>query len=91
LKHDHLVERFDEETGKTIPVFDYVALSYRWGDASITRSIIVNGEVVQVTTNLEAGLRVLRSLKAPEIFWIDSLCINQNDLQERDFKSCEWD
>jgi hypothetical protein len=28
LKHDYLIERFDEETGTTIPVPDYVALSY---------------------------------------------------------------
>ncbi|PMD14887.1 heterokaryon incompatibility, partial [Hyaloscypha hepaticicola] len=61
---------------------DYVALSYCWGDPSITHPIIVNDLPVQVTTNLEAALRALRHQKV-ETVWIDALCINQLDLLEQ--------
>jgi uncharacterized protein involved in exopolysaccharide biosynthesis len=38
----------------------YIALSYEWGDASITNPIVVDDIEVQVTTNLESALRELR-------------------------------
>jgi hypothetical protein len=82
LRYDFLIERYDEETGNTIPIPEYVALSYCWGDPLITRAIVVNGMSIQVTTNLEAALRALRALKY-EYLWIDALCINQEDLLER--------
>ena len=39
----------------------YEALSYVWGDASITEPIVCNGEIIQVTTNLANALRKVRS------------------------------
>jgi hypothetical protein len=65
---------------------DYAALSYTWGDPSITRNIELNGHVVPVTENLEAALRVLQDPShgnGLSYFWIDALCINQSDLAER--------
>jgi hypothetical protein len=72
---------------------DYIALSYMWGNPSITDAIIVNGKPLQVTTNLGSALRQLRTLKMRRHgilrrkkslrFWIDSICINQNDDHER--------
>ncbi|KAK6087616.1 heterokaryon incompatibility protein [Seiridium cupressi] len=65
---------------------DFVALSYVWGDASITREIYVNGMPVQVTANLEAALRELRNhsrIQQGFLVWVDALCINQADLDER--------
>jgi hypothetical protein len=82
LRYNFLIERYDDPTGITFPVPDYVALSYCWGDPAITRLIIVNDLPVQVTTNLEAALRALRHQKV-ETVWIDALCINQLDLLER--------
>jgi hypothetical protein len=82
LRYNFLIERYDDTTGDTFSVPDYVALSYCWGDPSITRLIIVNDLPVQVTTNLEAALRALRHQKV-ETVWIDALCINQLDLLER--------
>jgi hypothetical protein len=66
---------------------DYVALSYTWGDPKETREIFVNGKSVQVTVNLEAALRVLRGkapVKAGLKLWIDALCINQEDNDEKE-------
>jgi hypothetical protein len=36
-----------------------------------------------VTSNLEAALRHLRYRHQPRFLWVDALCINQSDLQER--------
>ncbi|KAH8647823.1 heterokaryon incompatibility protein-domain-containing protein [Xylariales sp. PMI_506] len=38
----------------------FAALSYVWGDASITRNILVNDTVMPVTTNLAGALRNVR-------------------------------
>lgn len=39
----------------------YEALSYVWGDASITEPIVCIDEIVQITTNLANALRKVRS------------------------------
>jgi hypothetical protein len=65
---------------------DYAALSYVWGDDPSDRLIYINGLEFKVRTNLEAALR---SLAKDQLFqgnfkiWIDALCINQDDLDER--------
>ncbi|KAI0184020.1 heterokaryon incompatibility protein-domain-containing protein [Xylaria flabelliformis] len=62
----------------------YIALSYVWGDPNITESIFVNGVPLSITTNLASALRHLRERYKEEIaFWIDAICINQQDLDER--------
>ena len=65
----------------------YIALSYVWGDASITENVTINGKTVPVTTSLAAGLeRVRKSVEIPDssvFFWADALCINQKDALER--------
>jgi Heterokaryon incompatibility protein (HET) len=65
----------------------YFGLSYVWGDASAQKEIEVDGKIVQVGQNLYEALRALREI--PEIqmgtrVWIDALCINQQDIEERD-------
>lgn len=65
----------------------YVAVSYAWGDADITKDILVEDQLVQVTTNLEAALRKLASRQIGDnlgsTFWIDALCIDQKNEAER--------
>ena len=61
---------------------EYVALSYCWGDPKVTAPVVINGTLVQVTANLEAALRQLRSRGYLKV-WADALCINQGDLRER--------
>ena len=65
---------------------DYFALSYTWGDATQRRIIKVNGVDISVTTNLEDALRSVRDtqkLKPGMGIWVDALCINQYNIQER--------
>ncbi|CAJ2506514.1 Uu.00g006440.m01.CDS01 [Anthostomella pinea] len=62
---------------------DYEALSYCWGDASVTHPIRLNGRVYPITTSLFTGLNYLRLEDRPRRLWVDSLCINQTDLDER--------
>jgi hypothetical protein len=72
---------------------EYIALSYVWGNAAITTKILVNEEDFAVTVNLAAALRQLRAFRAddstnpvnrlPTFLWVDAICINQNDIPER--------
>ncbi|PMD33948.1 HET-domain-containing protein [Hyaloscypha variabilis F] len=61
----------------------YTALSYTWGTPESPKSILLNGVQVQVRENLWQALYHLRSEERDLRIWIDALCINQNDLQER--------
>lgn len=65
------------------PGADYEAVSYCWGDASITEPILLDGTPYPVTLNLLAGLRYLRREDSPRRLWVDSLCINQRGVVER--------
>ncbi|RYN88323.1 hypothetical protein AA0119_g11946 [Alternaria tenuissima] len=65
---------------------DFEALSYTWGKRGDVKSIIVNGMHKDVPKNLEAALRALRNLPETRLgmrYWVDSLCINQEDEEER--------
>lgn len=61
----------------------YKALSYVWGDPNITDVVDVNGFDFPVTTNLFSALQVLRQKYTSVSLWIDALCINQDDIPER--------
>ncbi|KAI1453301.1 HET-domain-containing protein [Annulohypoxylon moriforme] len=68
----------------------YNALSYVWGDAASAsipgNTINIDGDDFPVTTNLLVALRHLRSVLGtdnPITLWVDAVCINQADLDER--------
>ncbi|KAM0309730.1 hypothetical protein ACHAO8_008777 [Botrytis cinerea] len=61
----------------------YEALSYVWGDADNSCSICVNGHSLIVRANLHSALLRLRDPVLDRIIWIDAICINQEDLNER--------
>jgi hypothetical protein len=62
---------------------DYEALSYTWGDASVTQPIQVNGGLRQVTRNLVSALHHLRHEDRDRHLWVDAVCINQSNTTER--------
>jgi hypothetical protein len=65
---------------------DFEALSYTWGDEGVARSILVNGNRRDVPRNLEEALRALRGLRETQLgmcYWVDSLCIDQENVKER--------
>lgn len=69
----------------------YTALSYTWGDPSATHEIILNGQLLRVTKNLEYVLRhfIIESRRhggggqIAMILWVDALCIDQHNETER--------
>jgi hypothetical protein len=67
----------------------YEALSYVWGSSEDEREILlmdqdcVGHHFFPVTRNLEEALRLLRSETRNRAFWIDAICINQEDDVER--------
>ena len=62
---------------------DYEALSYAWGDPASLAAININGRPMLITTNLHSALQHLRDTDEPRIIWIDAICINQSDTDER--------
>jgi hypothetical protein len=62
---------------------DYAAVSYTWGSNSRPCKIIVNGSNMAVTKNAYLALRDLRDQEQDQILWVDALCINQSDNNER--------
>jgi hypothetical protein len=62
---------------------DFTALSYTWGDPKVRNPIKINGQSLDVTLNLYNALHHMRSLNEVRTFWIDAVCINQDDLEER--------
>ena len=61
----------------------YEALSYVVGDTSTRIPIVSNGEICAVTENLQAALLHLRHVTNERVLWIDQICIDQIDPEER--------
>ena len=68
----------------------YEAFSYAWGSVSTSENIEIceatNPEQIAgslpITRNLFDALRRLRT-EAPRLLWIDAICMNQDDLEEK--------
>lgn len=76
--HIHLTEYSITQCPK------YEALSYTWGKLDRIEKVIVEpaNHHIRVTSNLYEALLDLRR-KEPVTLWIDAICINQDDIQER--------
>nr|CDL70800.1 pseudo vic [Cryphonectria parasitica] len=61
----------------------YEALSYVWGSPNKCRSIFTDDGDLRVTENLHAALSWLRDRSLPRVIWVDAICINQSDTEER--------
>jgi hypothetical protein len=61
----------------------YEALSYAWGDSKIRFPIVCDGQSLEITANLRAGLNQLRQTDKSRFLWADAICIDQKNLQER--------
>lgn len=64
-----------------LPVFE--ALSYTWGDVHDTKHITVQGNKHVITSNLDMALRNIVKRRRPRVLWVDALCINQEDIDEK--------
>lgn len=67
----------------------YDALSYVWGSTDNPVAIKVRSDTLHkdnslsVTQNLAVALQHLRGPDLPRTFWIDAICIDQKNMQER--------
>jgi hypothetical protein len=62
---------------------EWEALSYVWGELIAENNIAISGHLRPVTPSLYAALRRLRRSTSKRTIWIDQLCINQQDNDER--------
>ncbi|KAI1172002.1 heterokaryon incompatibility protein-domain-containing protein [Nemania sp. FL0916] len=62
---------------------EYVALSYTWGEESLTYPIFVNGTSIQVRINLALALSSVGQFDGDTYLWADAICINQKDDKEK--------
>lgn len=64
---------------------EYEALSYAWGnnDKSLKPFISCHGKCLRLTSSLRSALHHIRSEKKVTKLWVDQICINQEDLEER--------
>ncbi|KAJ4987441.1 ankyrin and het domain protein [Stagonosporopsis vannaccii] len=61
----------------------YEAVSYVWGTDQRDCDIVCDGRVLKIIPNLYRVLQRVRLPDAPRNIWADSICINQEDLQEK--------
>ncbi|KAH7377533.1 heterokaryon incompatibility protein-domain-containing protein [Cadophora sp. MPI-SDFR-AT-0126] len=71
--------RLDDAAGR------YSALSYCWTQPvrDAVHGLLCNGLAIDVGENLRLALENIRYRTLPRIVWVDALCINQDDLAER--------
>jgi hypothetical protein len=61
----------------------FEALSYTWGDPTPIASIQLDGSQLPLAVNLESALKCLRYTNMSRLIWIDALCIDQQNIPER--------
>jgi hypothetical protein len=87
LKAELLTVYMTEDTGAVLKDEDerikYVALSYCWGSQVFDRAIRIRDVPYPITETLYLALKRIRSRQDDEYLWVDMLCINQHDPQER--------
>ncbi|KAH7346049.1 heterokaryon incompatibility protein-domain-containing protein [Pyrenochaeta sp. MPI-SDFR-AT-0127] len=61
----------------------YEALSYVWGRDQSVAKLALNGHCINITPSLQGAMMQLRSSTEDRLIWIDAICINQEDPEER--------
>ncbi|KAL8717738.1 MAG: hypothetical protein Q9225_005049 [Loekoesia sp. 1 TL-2023] len=62
----------------------FEALSYTWGDGRPTCELQCNGHRLYIRPSLETALKFLRREQEHRTLWVDAICINQDDVHERE-------
>lgn len=67
----------------------YEALSYFWGDAKDKTRITIDGSsALEIQRDLYNTLYYLRHRDLSRILWVDAICINQEDKNEKKTAKC---
>lgn len=61
----------------------YEAISYTWGGDELTQQIMIDGCTMKVTESVYEILTSYSSLLVPKLLWIDALCIDQRNMEEK--------
>jgi hypothetical protein len=61
----------------------YEAPSYTWGSEDSQNAIVIDGKTFLISDNLWEALVRLRKPCKERFLWIDAICINQDDIPER--------
>ncbi|PMD41819.1 hypothetical protein L207DRAFT_406182, partial [Hyaloscypha variabilis F] len=61
----------------------FEAISYTWGPNAPSIPIKVDGALILVTAPIDELLWNRRSIFTSHVFWIDAICINQGDQEEK--------
>lgn len=68
---------------KDLPKTTYETISYVWGNPDPTAKIIIDDRLLLVPQNAETTLRRLQRADDDRTVWIDSVCIAQSNLAEK--------
>src|SRR5436190_23052320 len=67
------------------PPPDYEALSYVWGDPALPEVLHLDGGGTHaITASLFQCLVSLRRVGITRVLWVDAVCINQENVQEKE-------
>ncbi|KZM25414.1 hypothetical protein ST47_g3442 [Ascochyta rabiei] len=76
-------ELFHAQIHDAKDAIEYEALSYTWGGTIKSCNIELNGKNMPVTERLFHALQHLRYTHEDWIFWIDAICLDQQNISER--------
>ena len=77
LRGELIVESLDYDD------LHYTALSYTWSGSVGEHNISIGGAPLYITENLSMALRRIRGPTRPRNMWVDAICINQGDFEEK--------
>lgn len=80
-KYKYLLGSLSAHTLADAP--DYECLSYVWGTEHSDRVLWLDQQVIAISTNLDKALGRLRHETESRFLWVDFVCINQQDFEER--------
>ncbi|KAH7304422.1 heterokaryon incompatibility protein-domain-containing protein [Stachybotrys elegans] len=80
---DKISLSLESRSAAEAPKRGYAAVSYVWGNPKLNESVQCNERPLSVTSSVVEVLKRLRDHQDSVDLWIDAICINQQDVPER--------